>query len=341
MTKKILVTGGCGFIGSNFLNIMVPKYKKTKFLNIDKLTYAGKSENVRNLKNLKNYNFLKLDICNYTKLQKVIKKFNPEIVIHFAAESHVDNSIKSPGKFIQSNILGTYNILRSINKKIFLVHISTDEVYGDLEDGAFFKETTPYNPSSPYSASKASSDHLVRAWGRTFGLPILITNCSNNYGPFQFPEKLIPIMIINCLNNKPLPVYGDGKNIRDWLYVTDHCSAIYKVYKNGKIQDTYNIGGNNEIKNIDIVNIICETLDELKPLKNKSYKNLITYVKDRPGHDLRYAIDSTKIKEGLGWTPMESFETGIRKTLNWYIDNEPWWRKIEKKYAQNRLGESV
>ena len=345
--KNVLVTGGCGFIGSNFVKLLTEN-KELFPVVLDKLTYAGSLSNLDHI-DKNDFIFSEGDICDKTLIDSLFKEYKFIAVFHFAAESHVDRSIDGPEEFITSNIVGTYNLLEvsrrymsDLKQDFKFIHISTDEVYGDLEDGAFFKETTPYNPSSPYSASKASSDHLVRAWGRTFGLPILITNCSNNYGPFQFPEKLIPIMIINCLNNKPLPVYGDGKNIRDWLYVTDHCSAIYKVYKNGKIQDTYNIGGNNEIKNIDIVNIICETLDELKPLKNKSYKNLITYVKDRPGHDLRYAIDSTKIQEGLGWTPMESFETGIRKTLKWYIDNETWWRKIqEKKYAQNRLGESV
>ena len=334
--NNVLVTGGCGFIGSNFLKLLINN-KEVFPVVLDKLTYAGNLGNLDCI-DKNEYIFYEGDICDKALIDSLFKKYKFIAVFHFAAESHVDRSIDGPEEFIKSNIVGTYNLLevsrryvRELKQDFKFIHISTDEVYGDLEDGGFFKETTPYNPSSPYSASKASSDHLVRAWGRTFGLPILITNCSNNYGPFQFPEKLIPLMIINCLNNKPLPVYGDGKNVRDWLYVTDHCIAIYKVYKNGKIHDTYNIGGNNEIKNIDIVNTICQTLDELKPLKNKSYKNLITYVKDRPGHDLRYAIDSTKIEEGIGWKPMESFETGIRKTINWYVDNETWWREIQEK----------
>ena len=347
MMKNVLVTGGCGFIGSNFVKMLRKKEDVFPVI-LDKLTYAGNISNLNQIDENK-YAFFKGDICDEAIVTSLFKKYNFDAVFHFAAETHVDRSIDGPGEFIKSNIIGTYNLLKvsrnymdEVNQNFKFIHVSTDEVFGDLDKGGYFKETTPYNPSSPYSASKASSDHLVRAWGRTFGLPVIITNCSNNYGSFQFPEKLIPLMIINCLDNKPLPIYGDGQNIRDWLYVMDHCSAIYKVYENGKIQETYNIGGNNEIKNIDIVNIICETLDFLKPVENKSYKDLITFVKDRPGHDLRYAIDSTKIQKDLGWMPEESFETGIRKTVEWYINNEIWWREIqEKKYAQDRLGGEI
>jgi dTDP-glucose 4,6-dehydratase len=347
MMKNVLVTGGCGFIGSNFVKMLRKKEDVFPVI-LDKLTYAGNISNLNQIDENK-YAFFKGDVCDEAIVTSLFKKYNFDAVFHFAAETHVDRSIDGPGEFIKSNIIGTYNLLKvsrnymdEVNQNFKFIHVSTDEVFGDLDKGGYFKETTPYNPSSPYSASKASSDHLVRAWGRTFGLPVIITNCSNNYGSFQFPEKLIPLMIINCLDNKPLPIYGDGQNIRDWLYVMDHCSAIYKVYENGKIQETYNIGGNNEIKNIDIVNIICETLDFLKPVENKSYKDLITFVKDRPGHDLRYAIDSTKIQKDLGWMPEESFETGIRKTVEWYINNEIWWREIqEKKYAQDRLGGEI
>ena len=347
MMKNVLVTGGCGFIGSNFVK-MLRKNEDVFPVILDKLTYAGNISNLNQIDENK-YDFFEGDICDEAIVTSLFKKYNFDAVFHFAAETHVDRSIDGPGEFIKSNIIGTYNLLKvsrnymdEVNQNFKFIHVSTDEVFGDLDKGGYFKETTPYNPSSPYSASKASSDHLVRAWGRTFGLPVIITNCSNNYGSFQFPEKLIPLMIINCLDNKPLPIYGDGQNIRDWLYVMDHCSAIYKVYENGKIQETYNIGGNNEIKNIDIVNIICETLDFLKPVENKSYKDLITFVKDRPGHDLRYAIDSTKIQKDLGWMPEESFETGIRKTVEWYMNNEIWWREIqEKKYAQDRLGGEI
>ena len=340
MIKKILVTGGCGFIGANFLNFMVPKYKNIKFHNIDNLTYAGKIKNVESINRHKNYTFSKVDICNLKKLSDIIKKFKPTIILHFAAESHVDNSIKSPGEFIKTNIHGTYNLLKSINKKIFFIHISTDEVYGHVKNNKAFNESTKYNPRSPYSASKASSDHLVRAWHRTFGLPITISNCSNNYGPYQFPEKLIPLMIINCLSNKELPVYGKGDNVRDWLYVEDHCKAIDLILKDGAIGETYNIGGNNEIKNIKIVKSICSILDTLEPTKSlKQYSDLITFVSDRPGHDFRYSIDTTKIKNELNWGPEESFDTGLLKTIKWYLDNEIWWKKIQNHvYNQERLG---
>ncbi len=344
---KILVTGGCGFIGSNFILNQIGS-TSNKILNIDKITYSGNIDNLTSIKNEKNYQFAQIDICNKKSISDLFTKFSPDIVVHFAAESHVDRSIDSPMPFIETNIVGTANLLEAatyywkINQKreFKFIHISTDEVYGSLGETGFFTEKTPYNPKSPYSSSKASSDHLVRSWNHTYGLPTIITNCSNNYGPMQFPEKLIPLMIINCLNDKPLPVYGEGDNIRDWLYVSDHCRAIQKVINNGKIGETYNIGGNNEIKNIDIVTTICNILDDLNPKSQKSsYKDLITFVKDRPGHDYRYAIDSSKIQKALEWKPIESFETGIYKTIEWYIENQPWWRKIQKKhYNQERLG---
>ena len=271
-----------------------------------------------------------------------------DTVVHFAAESHVDRSIDGPAEFIQTNVVGTLNLLEKSraychgtdNKNFRFLHVSTDEVYGSLEDNGKFIETTPYDPSSPYSASKAGSDHLVRAWHRTFDLPILITNCSNNYGPHQFPEKLIPLMIINCLHGKPLPVYGKGENVRDWLFVRDHCEAILTVLRKGKVGETYNIGGNNEIKNIDVIQIVCSVLDEILPRDNGLvYSELIHYVTDRPGHDFRYAIDATKIEKELGWLPIESFETGVRKTIQWYLDNRSWWKSIQDNtYRQERLG---
>ena len=342
--KNILITGGCGFIGSNFVNHIV-KTGEFHPIIIDKLTYAG---NVGNLKNIQNsdYTFIKGDICDEKTVLTVFNDYNFNAVFHFAAESHVDRSIDGPKDFINTNIIGTYNLLqgvREISKKLSnqfkFIHVSTDEVYGDLKNDGFFKETTPYNPSSPYSASKASADHLVRAWGKTFNIPTIVTNCSNNYGPYQFPEKLIPLMIINCLNWKTLPVYGNGQNIRDWLYVSDHCYAIEEIYKQAEINETYNIGGNNEIKNIDIVEIICNELNEVEPSPNGDYKQLIRFVEDRPGHDFRYAIDSSKIKNQIGWEPKESFNSGIRKTINWYIRNKKWWKDIQKnKYNQERLG---
>lgn len=342
---NILITGGAGFIGSNFLNLFVPRYPEHNFINLDKLTYAANLLNLKSIGNLSNYAFEQGDIADYTRVNKIFAQYNPDIVIHFAAESHVDRSILGPAEFVQTNIIGTFNLLEACRKKWFDLqysknslkknklfhHISTDEVYGSLSlnDTNLFTEITPYTPHSPYSASKASSDHLVRAYYHTYGIPIKITNCSNNYGPYQFPEKLIPLMILNAVNNKPLPVYGKGENIRDWLYVKDHCEAIWTVLQKGKIGETYNIGGNNEWKNIDIVNKICDILaEELKkdPIK---FKKLITFVKDRPGHDLRYAIDSTKIKKELHWQPRETFETGLRKTIKWYLNNQKWVNSIK------------
>jgi len=347
--KNVLITGGCGFIGSNFVKILLETDTGYYPIILDSLTYAGNKNNLDNLHN-DNYVFIKGDICDEALVKSLFEKYHFEGVFHFAAESHVDRSIDGPQTFINTNIIGTYNLLEISrlyhNKKYSsfkFIHVSTDEVYGDLDDGGYFTENTPYNPSSPYSASKASSDHLARAWNRTYGLPVVITNCSNNYGSFQFPEKLIPLMIINCLDWKLLPVYGEGQNVRDWLYVDDHCSAIKMVYENGAIGETYNIGGNNEIKNIDIVNTICTILDDLRPTDNgKSYSELITFVKDRPGHDFRYAIKAKKIQNELGWYPSESFKTGIKKTIEWYLENESWWKKIQnEKYNQERLGGGI
>jgi dTDP-glucose 4,6-dehydratase len=339
---KILVTGGAGFIGSNFLNYMVNKYSDYLFINFDKLTYAGNLENLKKIENLPNYKFFKGDIANKNDVEKVFKKYMPDKIINFAAESHVDKSILGPEEFITTNIYGTFNLLEFSRKywnnfsdKLF-IHISTDEVYGSLGNEGFFTEKTPYSPNSPYSASKASSDFLLRAYYKTYKFPAIITNCSNNYGPYQFPEKLIPLIIFNCLNSKPLPIYGDGKNIRDWLYVLDHCKAIEKVLFNGIIGEKYNIGGNNEWENIKIVKKICSFLQdrkdngELKKFENlpKNFEDLITFVKDRPGHDRRYAICSDKIMKELNWMPEYDFETGLNATIDWYIKNFDWVNNV-------------
>ena len=345
--KKILVTGGCGFIGSNFIQYVLQKDPSIYIINLDKLTYAG---NLMNLSSISNdrYAFVKGDICDKRLVESLFCEHNFQSVVHFAAESHVDRSIDGPAEFIQTNIVGTLNLLeysrifflKSDNKDFKFLHVSTDEVYGSLGNNGKFFEDTPYAPSSPYSASKAGSDHLVRAWNKTYDLPIVITNCSNNYGPYQFPEKLIPLMIINAMNNKPLPIYGKGDNVRDWLYVLDHCDAIFTVLEKGEIGQTYNVGGNNEIKNIDVVETICDILDNVIPKDNsESYKKLINFVKDRPGHDFRYAIDANKINSKLGWFPKESFESGIEKTIQWYINNVDWWNSIlDNTYRQERLG---
>lgn len=351
---KVLVTGGAGFIGSAVIRHIINN-TQNQVLNIDKLTYAGNLESLTEIDQSDRYEFKQIDICDELALTNAFEQFQPDFVMHLAAESHVDRSIDGPATFIQTNIVGTYvlldvarkywNSLAPAKKDIFRFHhISTDEVYGDL-DGTdnLFTEKTPYAPSSPYSASKASSDHLVRAWQRTYGFPALITNCSNNYGPYHFPEKLIPLIILNALDKKPLPVYGDGSQIRDWLYVEDHARALYTVLTKGKVGETYNIGGHNEKKNIEVVKTICSLLDELQPLDNqKTYESLITFVKDRPGHDLRYAIDATKIKNDLGWSPQETFETGIRKTVLWYLNNLDWCRRVQDgSYQRERLGEKV
>lgn len=347
---KVIVTGGCGFIGSNFILKQITE-TDNRILNIDKLTYAGNPDNLVSISDNPNYEFVKGDIADTKLVYSLFKDYKPNAIVHFAAESHVDRSIDTPMDFINTNIVGTSVLLSvardycsnsnsDINNNFRFLHVSTDEVFGSLTEEGFFSEKTPYDPSSPYSASKASSDHLVRAWNRTYGLPSIITNCSNNYGPYQFPEKLIPLMIANCLDEKLLPVYGKGLNIRDWLYVDDHCDAVYTVLQHGKIGETYNIGGNNEIPNIEIVKTICTILDEYRPLVNdKSHNDLISYVEDRPGHDFRYAIDASKIKTELGWSPKETFESGIRKTIEWYLENENWWRNIQTKtYKQERLG---
>ena len=341
MLKKmnILVTGGAGFIGSNFLNLFVPRHPEHKFINFDKLTYAANLLNLKDIENLSNYNFAQGDIVDYNKVLEIFKKYNPDIIVHFAAESHVDRSIIGPASFIQTNIVGTFNLLEvcrkcwfkanhNKNRKLFH-HVSTDEVYGSLNKTGFFTENTKYNPSSPYSASKASSDHLVRVYSCTYNLPIKITNCSNNYGPYQFPEKLIPLMILNSIKGKALPVYGIGENIRDWLYVEDHCEAIWAVIQKGRLGETYNIGGNNEWKNIDIVHMICDILAKELNRDPSEFKKLITFVKDRPGHDLRYAINSSKIKKELHWQPRETFKTGLRKTIKWYLNNQKWVDSIQ------------
>jgi len=353
MDNKILVTGGSGFIGSNFIHYLINNTDYQRIINLDKLTYAGNNENLINIQQNIRYKFIKGDICDRQCIKKIFQDYSPNKIVHFAAESHVDRSIDGPKDFINTNIVGTsilleeslsyYNKLKKLSKSSFKFHhISTDEVFGSLGEKGFFVEDSPYDPSSPYSASKASSDHLVRAWHRTFGLPVTISNCSNNYGPYQFPEKLIPLMIINCLSNKSLPVYGKGENIRDWLYVEDHCKAINLILQEGAIGDTYNIGGNNEISNINIVESICTILDKLKPSNSgKSYKQLISFVKDRPGHDFRYAINTTKIKKDLNWGPKETFDSGLTKTIKWYLENENWWKKIQKNiYKQERIGVS-
>lgn len=340
---KILVTGGAGFIGSAVVRHIINNTNNA-IINVDKLTYAGNLESLNSVCENNRYTFIQADICDAKLITDIFKQHQPDAIMHLAAESHVDRSIDGPSEFIQTNIIGTYTLLEAARqywnqlptdkKAAFRFHhISTDEVYGDLESTTdLFTETTQYAPSSPYSASKASSDHLVRAWQRTYGLPTIVTNCSNNYGPFHYPEKLIPLMILNALEGKALPVYGNGQQIRDWLYVEDHARALYKVVTDGKVGETYNIGGHNEKANIDVVKTLCSILEELvpnKPKNIKQYTDLITYVTDRPGHDLRYAIDATKIKNDLGWIPEETFETGLRKTVEWYLGNTEWIEHIK------------
>ena len=372
---KFLVTGGAGFIGSAVIRYIINN-TEDDVINVDKLTYAGNLESLSSVSKSDRYSFEQVDICNRGELDRVFTQYQPDVIMHLAAESHVDRSIDGPAAFVETNIIGTYILLEAARyywqglnqarKPLFRFHhVSTDEVYGDLrgpED--LFTELTPYDPSSPYSASKASSDHLVRAWLRTYGLPTIISNCSNNYGPYHFPEKLIPLMILNALEGKPLPVYGDGRQIRDWLYVEDHARALYLVATKGSISETYNIGGHNEMANIDVVKTICNLLEELVPTTSrhsaprhspaprhscesrnledenvKGYKDLITFVKDRPGHDLRYGIDASKIEQELDWIPEETFESGIRKTVEWYLNNKSWWSRIQDgSYSRERLG---
>ncbi len=334
--KNMLVTGGCGFIGANFIHYLLEESDfEGRVINVDKLTYAGNSDNLSGIEErfLGRYVFIKADICDREKMEEIFDDYGIDSVCHFAAESHVDRSIVRPDAFIQTNVIGTFNLLeivrdRKDHMKLFH-HISTDEVFGSLGTDGYFTEETPYRPNSPYSASKAGSDHLVRAYYKTYGIPVTISNCSNNYGPYQFPEKLIPLMILNAIEEKPLPVYGDGRHIRDWLYVRDHCVAIWTIMKAGRIGQTYNIGGHNEMQNIVVVEMICDILDELRPMERGSYSDLISFVKDRPGHDRRYAIDASKIRDELGWMPEESFETGIRKTVRWYLDNQEWVRRVK------------
>ena len=347
---KILITGGAGFIGSNLVRHIIETTEHS-VLNIDALTYAGNPHSLSDIEGNPRYAFAQVDICDAALVEQTIQAFHPDWIMHLAAESHVDRSIDGPGAFIQTNVIGTFNLLQSARShyealegdskpKFRFLHVSTDEVYGSLGETGLFTETTAYDPHSPYSASKASSDHLARAWADTYQLPVLITNCSNNYGPFQFPEKLIPVVILKALRGEDIPVYGEGINIRDWLYVEDHADALYTVIFKGKPGETYNIGGYNERKNIDIVELLCELLDELKPREDsKSYREQITFVTDRPGHDLRYAIDASKIKAELGWTPKQDHTSGFRKTVEWYLDNTAWTQQIlDGSYQLERLG---
>lgn len=347
---KILVTGGCGFIGSALVRYLI-RETDHHVCNIDKLTYAGNQASVAPVSSDPRYQFHQLDICDTPAVAKVVLDFKPDVIMHLAAETHVDRSIDAPAQFLQTNIMGTYSMLESAlrywkdlsgaSKEGFRFHhISTDEVYGSLGPEGLFYETTPYEPNSPYSASKASSDHLVRAWHHTFGLPTLVTNCSNNYGPYQFPEKLIPLVTLNAIDEKPLPVYGQGTNVRDWLFVEDHVRALFLVVQKGKVGETYNIGGNSERKNIDVVKAICAVLDRLRPRPgSKPHADLITFVTDRPGHDFRYAISAEKIRAELGWVPSVTFEQGLEKTVRWYLENRGWCEEVSKgKYERERLG---
>ena len=347
---KVLITGGCGFIGSNLVRMLIQE-SGHRVLNLDALTYAGNSDSLRDVVDHPNYQFAHLDICDAAGVSQCIADFGPDWVMHLAAESHVDRSIDGPAAFIHTNVIGTFNLLQAARsyfeslddaakERFRFLHVSTDEVYGSLGTEGLFSESTPYDPHSPYSASKAASDHLARAWSCTYGLPVIITNCSNNYGPYQFPEKLIPVVILKALRNEAIPVYGKGLNIRDWLYVGDHVEALHQVIRKGAIGETYNIGGNNERMNIDLVKLLCELLDELRPrVDGKSYMEQIVFVDDRPGHDLRYAIDASKIKGELGWEPKQDPISGFRMTVEWYLNNEAWVRRIlDGSHQLGRLG---
>jgi dTDP-glucose 4,6-dehydratase len=345
--KNMMVTGGCGFIGSNFIHYM---FEKSDFegtiINVDKLTYAGNPENLKGIeeKYSDRYIFRRADICELAVMEEILTQYEIDTICHFAAESHVDRSIKRPESFINTNIVGTFNLLEAArahdDKFVLFHHVSTDEVYGSLGKEGLFTETTSYRPNSPYSASKAGSDHLVRAYHATYGLPVTISNCSNNYGPYQFPEKLIPLVILNAVGGKPLPVYGDGKNVRDWLYVEDHCRAIWTIMKSGKRGGTYNIGGDSEMENIVVVEMICDILDKIVPPQGGNpRRDLITFVNDRLGHDRRYAIDFRKLRQDLGWSPKESFETGLRMTIEWYLENEAWTERVKSGDYQKWIDE--
>ncbi|WP_176084320.1 dTDP-glucose 4,6-dehydratase [Martelella sp. HB161492] len=345
---RVLVTGGAGFIGSALVRYLVSEVG-CEVLNIDKLTYAGNLASLKPVENNPNHRFLKADICDQNAISEAFESFKPDYVMHLAAESHVDRSITGAGDFVNTNVIGTFNMLEAARryrnnlpeprKSTFrMLHVSTDEVYGSLGEKGLFEETTPYDPSSPYSASKAASDHLVSAWQRTYGFPAVISNCSNNYGPFHFPEKLIPLTILNVLDGKPLPVYGNGANIRDWLYVEDHVRALWLIVRDGRLGERYNVGGRNERRNIDVVKRVCSIMDDLRP-ESAPYEDLIAHVTDRPGHDARYAIDATKLESELGWRAQENFDTGIRKTVEWYLNNEWWWKPLrEGVYSGERLG---
>jgi dTDP-glucose 4,6-dehydratase len=344
---RVIVTGGAGFIGSALVRYLVLE-KGYEVLNIDALTYAGSLESLRNVEGKPNYRFLHADICDRAAMERAFAGFKPDRVMHLAAESHVDRSINSAGEFIQTNIVGTFTLLETARnywsgldaatKDAFrFLHVSTDEVYGSLGDEGLFTEETPYDPSSPYSASKAASDHLAKAWQRTYGLPVVTSNCSNNYGPYHFPEKLIPLIILNALAGEPLPVYGKGDNVRDWLYVEDHARALDTIIERGRVGETYNVGGRNERRNIDVVHRICDVLDEMAP-SDRPRCGLIEFVKDRPGHDARYAIDATKLEQELGWRAAEDFDSGISKTVEWYLANEWWWQPLRERYSGQRLG---